>query len=72
MIRPAITIGPDATVAGAATIMYDRRMTRLPVVDVAARLLGIISRADVLAAAKRAGRPRSGRRIAQCPGRRRP
>ncbi len=48
MTRPAITIGPDASVAEAARIMYDRRIKRLPVVDAAGRLLGIVSRADVL------------------------
>lgn len=49
MTRPAITIGPDASVAEAARIMYDRRVKRLPVVNAAGHLLGIISRADVLA-----------------------
>jgi CBS domain-containing protein len=49
MTRPAITVGPDASVPEAARIMYDRRVKRLPVVDPAGRLLGIISRADVLA-----------------------
>ncbi len=49
MTRPAITVGPDTAVAEAARIMYDRRVKRLPVVDAAGRLLGIVSRADVLA-----------------------
>jgi CBS domain-containing protein len=49
MTCPAITVGPDASLAEAARIMYDRRVKRLPVVDPAGRLLGIISRADVLA-----------------------
>jgi CBS domain-containing protein len=49
MTRPAITIGPDAAVTEAARIMYDRRIKRLPVVDAAGRLLGIVSRTDVLA-----------------------
>jgi CBS domain-containing protein len=49
MTRPAVTIGPDASVAEAARIMYDRRIKRLPVIDAAGRLLGVISRADVLA-----------------------
>jgi CBS domain-containing protein len=49
MTRPAITIGPDASVAEAARIMYDRRVKRLPVVNASGHLLGIISRADVLA-----------------------
>jgi CBS domain-containing protein len=49
MTRPAITIGPDAPVEEAARHMYDRRVKRLPVVNANGRLLGIISRVDVLA-----------------------
>ncbi len=49
MTSPAITIGPDAPVQEAARLMYDRRIKRLPVVNPAGRLLGIISRVDVLA-----------------------
>ena len=49
MTGPAITIGPDAPVEEAARLMYDRRVKRLPVVNKAGRLLGIISRVDVLA-----------------------
>lgn len=49
MTRPAITISPDAPVPEAARIMYDRRVKRLPVVNAAGHLLGIVSRADVLA-----------------------
>jgi CBS domain-containing protein len=49
MTGPAVTIGPDAPVDEAARLMYDRRVKRLPVVNSAGRLLGIISRVDVLA-----------------------
>ncbi len=49
MTGPAVTIGPDAPVEEAARLMYDRRVKRLPVVNSAGRLLGIISRVDVLA-----------------------
>ncbi len=49
MTGPAVTIGPDAQVEDAARLMYDRRVKRLPVVNTAGRLLGIISRVDVLA-----------------------
>ena len=48
MSQPAVTIGPDATLAEAAKMMYARRVKRLPVVDDADRLIGIISRIDVL------------------------
>jgi len=49
MTAPAITISPDASVEQAARLMYDRRVKRLPVVNASKRLLGIISRVDVLA-----------------------
>ena len=49
MTSPAVTIGPDETVEHAARLMYDRGIKRLPVVDRAGRLVGIISRSDVLA-----------------------
>ena len=48
MSRPAVTIGPDDSVAAAARLMHDRRVKRLPVVDDTGRLVGIVSRADVL------------------------
>src|SRR5689334_9021308 len=49
MTSPAVTIGPDDTVEHAAKLMYDRKIKRLPVVDQAGRLVGIISRTDILA-----------------------
>jgi CBS domain-containing protein len=48
MTEPAVTIGPDAPVQEAARRMYDRRVKRLPVVNEAGHLTGIISRVDVL------------------------
>ena len=48
MSRPAVTIGPDDTVAGAARLMHDRHVKRLPVVDDESRVVGILSRVDVL------------------------
>jgi len=48
MTTPAVTIGPEAPVAEAARVMYDRRVKRLPVVNGAGRLVGIVSRVDVL------------------------
>ena len=48
MSQPAITVSPDDTVRHAAWLMYDRRVERLPVVDGADRLAGIVSRTDVL------------------------
>jgi CBS domain-containing protein len=49
MTSPAVTTGPDETVEHAARLMHDRKVKRLPVVDPAGRLIGIISRSDVLA-----------------------
>lgn len=48
MTSPAITIGPDATLTDGATLMHKRDLKRLPVVDQDGRLVGIISRADLL------------------------
>ncbi|HLI28161.1 MAG TPA: CBS domain-containing protein [Chloroflexota bacterium] len=45
MSRPVITIRSDADVADAATLMLDKRVNPLPVVD-DGRLVGIVSRAD--------------------------
>ena len=49
MTSPAVTIGPGDTVEHAAKLMYDRKVKRLPVVDQGGRLVGIISRTDILA-----------------------
>jgi CBS domain-containing protein len=49
MTSPAVAIGADDTVERAARLMYVRGLKRLPVVDADGRLIGIISRTDVLA-----------------------
>ena len=48
MSTPVVTISPDASLAEAAKMMYVRRVKRLPVVDDDHRLVGVISRVDVL------------------------
>jgi CBS domain-containing protein len=48
MTKPAVAIGPHESVAAAARQMHDHRVKRLPVVDNAGRLVGIVSRVDVL------------------------
>jgi CBS domain-containing protein len=48
MTSPAITIGPERPVTAAAALMIDRGVNRLPVVDAAGRLVGIITRADLV------------------------
>jgi CBS domain-containing protein len=49
MTSPAVTVGPRTSVRHAARRMSERHVKRLPVVDPDGRLLGIISRSDVLA-----------------------
>ena len=48
MTSPAITIGPDATIPAAARLMNTSRVRRLPVVDEQGRLVGVVSRRDLL------------------------
>jgi len=48
MTSPAVTIGPDTPVTEAARVMHKRRVKRLPVVADTGRLVGIVSRVDVL------------------------
>ena len=48
MTSPPVTIGPDEPVQHAAFLMYDRAVSRLPVVDEAGHLAGIVSQVDVL------------------------
>jgi len=48
MTSPAITIGPDATIGAAARLLNAHHVRSLPVVDPAGRLVGIVSRRDLL------------------------
>ena len=48
MTAPAITIGPDATIPAAARLMNTHHVRRLPVVDKDGKLVGIVSRRDLL------------------------
>ena len=48
MSSPAVTIGSEASIRDAAKLMHDRGIKRLPVVDGEGKLVGIISRSDVL------------------------
>jgi CBS-domain-containing membrane protein len=48
MTAPAVTVGPDTSVAEAARLLHRHGVKRLPVVDPAGPLLGIVSRADLL------------------------
>lgn len=48
MSSPAVTVRSDATVTEAARLMAAHRVERLPVVDVQDRLVGIVTRGDLL------------------------
>jgi CBS domain-containing protein len=50
MTHSPITTTPDANIAEIAQIMDEHKIRRLPVVDKQKRLVGIISRADILKA----------------------
>jgi CBS domain-containing protein len=50
MSSPAVTIMPDQSVTAAAHRIADRGVKRLPVVDGHGRLVGIVARADIVAA----------------------
>jgi CBS domain-containing protein len=48
MTQPVSTVAPDATLTDTAHRMVTRRLKRLPVVDEGGRLLGMVSRVDLL------------------------
>jgi CBS-domain-containing membrane protein len=48
MTAPAITIHPDAPLGAAARLMNAHHVTRLPVVNPAGELIGIVSRRDLM------------------------
>ena len=50
MSAPAITVGPETSVRDIAALFMARGINRVPVVDETGRLLGIVSRADLLRA----------------------
>ena len=50
MSAPAVTIGPTRPVTVAATTMIDEGVNRLPVVNDEGRLVGIVTRADLVRA----------------------
>ena len=48
MTRPVVTTSPDDLVSNVARLMSSHKLRRLPVVDTRGRLVGIVSRSDVL------------------------
>ena len=56
MVTPVITVPASAGVTAAGRLMYEHKVKRLPVVDEAGRLIGIVSRHDLLKAFVRSDR----------------
>jgi CBS domain-containing protein len=50
MDAEAPALGPEATVEDAATIMVDQQVSRIPIVDGERRVIGIITRGDIVEA----------------------
>ncbi len=48
MTTQVVTVGPEAGVADVAKLMLDRRISGVPVVDGAGRLVGIVSEGDLM------------------------
>jgi len=48
MTSPAVTIGQEQTLSQAARVLHQRHIGRLPVVDRDGRLIGIVTRSDLL------------------------
>lgn len=48
MVKDVVTTGPEASVQELATLMLERRISGLPVVDGSGRLLGIVSEGDLI------------------------
>jgi CBS domain-containing protein len=48
MVRGVISVGPDMTVRAAAHAMVSNGVSALPVIDIDAKLLGIVSEADLI------------------------
>jgi len=57
METKAATVGPDATVEDVATIIVDRDVSRVPVLDDDGRVIGIVTRGDLVRGMNRRPRP---------------
>jgi CBS domain-containing protein len=53
MTDKPVTVTPDATIEDVATAMHDKQVSRVPVVDDDGRLVGLITRGDILRAVVR-------------------
>jgi len=57
MTSPAVTVKEDATVVEISNIFTEKKINRVPVIDREGKLIGIVSRADIVRASLITGRP---------------
>ena len=50
MTSPAVTVGPETSVKDIAALLHPKGINRVPVTDPAGRLLGLVSRGDIVKA----------------------
>ncbi|HKA29061.1 MAG TPA: DUF190 domain-containing protein [Candidatus Binatia bacterium] len=67
MTAPAVTVHESTHVPEAARLMHDRRLKRLPVIDDAGRLVGVLGRFDILSSIASGYARRTAPRSAQLP-----
>lgn len=48
MSKNVITVSPEDTIEKAATLMVEKKISRIPVLDEQGRLIGIVSRRDIM------------------------
>ena len=48
MSKDLITVAPDKPLRDAAQLMHDRKIQRLPVVDASGKVIGILTRGDIV------------------------
>jgi CBS-domain-containing membrane protein len=48
MTTPAVTAGAEMTVGAISTLFIDKQINRLPIVDTDGRIIGIVTRADLV------------------------
>jgi len=48
MSKDVITVAPDKPLRDAAQLMHDRKVQRLPVVDASGKVIGILTRGDIV------------------------
>lgn len=57
MTTPAVTVAPETRVRDIAELFKANRINRAPVTDAGGRLLGIVTRGDLIRATQQGGRP---------------